>query len=140
MKMNISENLVSLSYTSEDTGNSNYTDLSKMMAVALVNNKKNNVTGVVFYDFGLFGQVLEGDRQDVEHTWEKIKKDTRHHKINLLGIKKIQQRQYPDWAMKMFDTAEFKKTFPQFTELLVSMNNPSDKNYRSIKSLWDSFS
>jgi hypothetical protein len=48
--------------------------------------------------------------------------------------------QYPDWAMKMFDTAEFKKTFPQFTELLVSMNNPSDKNYRSIKSLWDSFS
>jgi hypothetical protein len=140
MKMNISENLVSLSYTSEDTGNSNYTDLSKMMAVALVNNKKNNVTGVVFYDFGLFGQVLEGDRQDVEYTWEKIKKDTRHHKINLLGIKKIQQRQYPDWAMKMFDTAEFKKTFPQFTELLVSMNNPSDKNYRSIKSLWDSFS
>lgn len=138
--MNISENLVSLSYTSEDTGNSNYTDLSKMMAVALVNNKKNNVTGVVFYDFGLFGQVLEGDRQDVEYTWEKIKKDTRHHKINLLGIKKIQQRQYPDWAMKMFDTAEFKKTFPQFTELLVSMNNPSDKNYRSIKSLWDSFS
>ena len=63
--MNTSKNLVSLSYTSEATGNANYMDLSKMMAVALVNNNLNNVTGVVFYDFGIFGQKWLGKTEQV---------------------------------------------------------------------------
>lgn len=94
------------------------------------------VTGVIFFDQGYFGQILEGTRGAVEETWSRIQKDSRHYDIELLGNREIDERRFPQWSMKLFDPQEFAAVFPQFAELIAKIANPATKPLEVLKSLW----
>lgn len=110
--------------------------LADMVSNSITSNSKNKITGIIFFDYGYFGQILEGELTDVENLWSKIKKDNRHHEIELLGTHDIQKRRFPNWSMKLFNTEEFKIEFPEFSILFDKFLNPLETTYLSIKSLW----
>ena len=109
--MDNQQDLVELKYFSKISKVLNISNLSEIMDAAVVSNKSKGITGILFFDYGYFGQILEGQRTKVEETFERIKRDKRHQNIKLLGLSKIDHRRFPDWAMRLFNAEEFAEQF-----------------------------
>lgn len=94
-------------------------DHAKLLAQARSRNRHSNVTGMLLYKNGHFMQVLEGDEKDVMEIFAIIKKDIRHHSIDVLRSEYVQQRDFPDWTMGFADVdALDAATVPGFTRFL----------------------
>ena len=128
--------LVELKYLSEAEINLNIWGLTAIVDISIASNKLHSITGILYFDQGYFGQILEGTKSAVEEAWGRIQKDSRHHNIELLGITEIEERRFPKWSMKLFDTEEFSITFPQFAELYTNINDPHVRSLQSLRSLW----
>lgn len=131
--------MIELKYISKASSKLKLSGLPAIMSVSTTWNEENNISGVLFFDHGYFGQVLEGSSTDVENTWSRIQKDPRHYEIELIGIKPIQKRRFPNWSMKLFNSEEFKDTFPKFSELVAEMTNSTNENVRSLRKIWGTF-
>ena len=132
----IKSDLVQLKYLSRAPKNLNVDDLAKIVDASKAQTEPHGITGILFFDKGYYGQILEGERVAVEATWSRIKNDTRHSEIELIGVTEIQARRFPMWSMKLFDTQEFAETFPQFAELIAKMVDPEAEDIRILKLLW----
>jgi class 3 adenylate cyclase len=65
------------------------------------NNRKINITGLLVYFEKLFFQVIEGDDNEVDRLYLKIKNDPRHSDIIRLKTEySIDERLFPEWSMK----------------------------------------
>ena len=128
--------LVELKYLSEAKTAMNVWDLTAIVDTSATSNKLHSVTGILFFDQGYFGQILEGSRSAVTETWGRIQKDPRHCNIELLGITDVDERRFSKWSMKLFDAQEFAVNFPQFAALIAEIDNPDAKTLEVLKSLW----
>jgi len=131
--------LVELKYLSEISKGANIWSLTDIVSTATTANASNNITGILCFDQGHFGQILEGTREAVEDLWEKIKNDDRHQNIELLGINEIKERRFPEWSMRLFSTQEFAEAFPQFSDLINKMKDPDAKMRGVLKELCRNF-
>lgn len=92
--------MIELVYVSSATERFDADQLSALLSKARSNNTKSNITGLLLYDgFGTFMQVLEGDESDLTPLLEKIRRDNRHKRVNILWQGEISQRGFPDWKM-----------------------------------------
>jgi hypothetical protein len=128
--------LVELRYLSEAETSINVWGLTSIIDVSVAWSKSHELTGILFFEQGYFGQIIEGPLTEIEKLWDRIKNDSRHHSIELLGITEIEARRFPKWSMKLFDAQEFSETFPRFAELLAKIDNPDKKTLEVLKSLW----
>jgi hypothetical protein len=74
-------------------------EVDAILESAQRNNSLLGVTGALIFNAGMFGQVLEGDRQDVELTFERIQRDTRHGDVQVLAFEEAPNRGFPSWSM-----------------------------------------
>ncbi|MEO3406837.1 BLUF domain-containing protein [Mucilaginibacter sp. CAU 1740] len=82
-------------------------DLVSLLRECRELNKKDGVTGMLLYIRteiygglqGRFIQIIEGPKEVVSDTFNRIKADRRHRNVTLLIRKKIDSRDFPDWAM-----------------------------------------
>ncbi len=81
-------------------------DIHAIERVAIINNEKAGLTGALTYCDCKFMQFLEGQKSHVEQIFAAIKKDTRHHSIDVLRQDFIPERQFTDWHMKYTDVNE----------------------------------
>lgn len=95
-----------LVYVSTATNPLELNDIHAIERVAIINNEKAGLTGVLTYCDGKFMQFLEGQISDVEQIFAAIKKDPRHHSIDVLRLDFIPERQFTDWHMKYTDVSE----------------------------------
>ncbi|MBU3628851.1 BLUF domain-containing protein [Polynucleobacter sp. AP-Reno-20A-A9] len=126
--------LVELRYRSKAVYDFGLLGIMRLFEVSYHWNLKHGLTGVLFYDRGQFGQILEGKRDDVEEIWAKIQKDPRHDGIELLGIMAIERRRFPNWALKIYDGKEFARLLPQ---LVNAIEDIADSNLEVIKAMQD---
>jgi hypothetical protein len=77
------------------------------------NNDAAGVTGLLYTDGQRFLQVLEGEAETVEVTFQRIRRDSRHHAVVVLSDRQIGEREFGAWSMAhrqasdasdMFDT------------------------------------
>ena len=129
-------NLVELKYLSKAKEGMNASTLADIIDISKFLNEPNGITGMLFFDYGYFGQIIEGNRSAIEETWSRIKKDSRHCKIEFFGITEIQDRRFPKWSMNLFDAPGFATAFPQFAELIKKMHDSDGENIRILKLLW----
>jgi hypothetical protein len=82
---------------------------------AVKHNTNNGVTGMLLYFKGSFMQVLEGERDAVMVTYQRVQADRRHQHCKVLVEEDIAQRHFPTWSMGLccLGDADFRK-FPQF--------------------------
>jgi hypothetical protein len=75
----------------------------RQVADILLTSRRNNaeaeVTGALLATEHNFSQVLEGEREAVEATYERIARDPRHRDIVLTLYESIEARRFPDWGM-----------------------------------------
>ena len=92
-------NLYSLVYYSRNCIQGTAAEVTAEVDAILESARRNNaslsVTGAIIFNAGIFAQVLEGDRQDVELTFERIQRDTRHGDV----FEAAPNRGFPSWSM-----------------------------------------
>jgi hypothetical protein len=98
------------------------TELKDILAVSNVNNRRDDITGLLLYSEGNFIQLLEGEENVVQQTFQKISGDERHKGITHIASGLLAERNFPEWAMgfKSID-AESAATFEGYV-------NPANKN------------
>jgi hypothetical protein len=74
-------------------------DIRAIVATARERNKADNVTGALVFSASGFAQVLEGPRDVVERTFERIAADPRHADVTVLSFTPAERRSFPDWPM-----------------------------------------
>ena len=129
--------LVQLKYLSVASASTHISDLIQIMAVAIPTNAKHQITGILFFDQGYFGQIIDGPKAAVDETWGRVKVDKRHESVEFLGMVDIQTRQFPKWSMKLFDGQSFALEFPIFRERIALMVDPSAETLRVLRSIWN---
>lgn len=63
------------------------------------NNAKAGITGALIFNSGVFAQILEGARCDIEATFERIQRDPRHGDVQVLALTPVSGRGFPTWSM-----------------------------------------
>ncbi|KQP76245.1 blue light sensor protein [Methylobacterium sp. Leaf111] len=74
------------------------------------NNAEVGVTGALMFNGGAFAQVLEGPRQGVERTFERIQRDQRHGDVTVLECGPTEARGFANWSMAFVGQAETGQT------------------------------
>lgn len=68
-------------------------------------NPSNGITGVLCQGQGVYLQVLEGERSQVEALYARIAQDKRHQNMVLRQQEDIRSRRYGKWTMAHIDLA-----------------------------------
>ena len=81
-------------------------DLADLLVQARANNERKAITGMLLYKDGRFIQLLEGHEKQVQDSFERIRKDDRHTAVELLWLRYVQYRDFPDWTMGFLNADE----------------------------------
>jgi len=74
-------------------------EIRAILATARRRNKADNVTGALLFTASGFAQVLEGMRDVVERTFDRINADPRHADVTVLSFTPTERRSFPDWPV-----------------------------------------
>jgi hypothetical protein len=76
-----------------------YRELRAIVSTARSRNKEDNITGALLFTGAGFAQILEGPREVVERTFDRVAADRRHADVTVLCFTPTAQRSFPDWPM-----------------------------------------
>jgi hypothetical protein len=107
------DQLIELSYVSQAANDMGILGLMNLLEDAVHKNKRNGITGVLFYDNRIFGQIIEGYPQHVELIWKAINADPRHSEVQILDINTLQKRRFSNWSMKFYGSDEISQYVPE---------------------------
>ncbi len=119
------KDLIELSYLSEAVSDMSCLGLMRLLESARAFNQKNGITGILLYDNQQFGQIIEGERVYVMKAWKRIQDDKRHHRIELLEIREIEARSFPDWLLRFYGGETLTRDYPALTEMVGGMDKHS---------------
>jgi hypothetical protein len=74
-------------------------EINLLLQKSRFNNMQKNITGLLLYSEGNFIQILEGNKDEIQNTFEKIKLDNRHKNIITVINEPIKNRTFSDWKM-----------------------------------------
>lgn len=123
-----------LNYRSQARKDLQMKDLEAILSSANLTNTAFDISGCLIFHNGYFLQILEGDKEDVLAIYEKIKKDSRHEAVTLLGESVVEKRTFPEWNMAYHEPED--KSMRQFVHNLILVAEFSDKSSESLKSFW----
>ena len=122
------KDLVELTYLSEAVSDMSFLGLMRLLESARAFNQEHGITGILFYDNQQFGQIIEGERANIMKVWKRIQEDKRHHRIELLEIREITERTYPEWLLRFYGGETLIRDYP----VLAGMVGGMDKNSLSL--------
>ena len=93
--------LVSLLYVSQPVGPITTTMTTLILEKSTAYNKKENITGVLCQGSGLWLQVLEGERSQVNFLYARIMSDRTHRNVEMLSMEEITHRRFGQWSMAL---------------------------------------
>ncbi|WP_216225680.1 BLUF domain-containing protein [Polynucleobacter sp. MG-27-Goln-C1] len=127
--------LVELSYISKATHDMGLSSLIYLFDVARKWNLEHELTGALFFENGHFAQIIEGKRKDVLFIWEKIQKDSRHQVLHQIELDEIDQRLFPNWALRFYGGDQIAKDVPHLVGLLDGLPSHDDELLRIMRSV-----
>jgi len=119
------KDLVELSYLSEAITDMSFLGLMRLLESARTFNQKNGITGILLYDNQQFGQIIEGEHANVMKAWKRIQEDKRHHRVELLEIREISKRSFPEWLLRFYGGETLIRDYPALTEVVGGMDKHS---------------
>jgi hypothetical protein len=99
--------------------------LMRLLESARAFNQANGITGILLYDNQQFGQIIEGERANIMKVWKRIQEDKRHHRIELLEIREISERSYPEWLLRFYGGETLTRDYPALAEMVGGMDKHS---------------
>jgi hypothetical protein len=115
-----------LTYSSSAVQRFSQAELKKLLEISRHNNSLRGVTGMLLYREGQFLQYLEGPRETVNDTFERIKKDDRHYGSQIVAQGPLPGRIFPEWSMGYKSLAGVRsRNTPGYSECLQPTFRPS---------------
>lgn len=74
-------------------------EIEQILKTSQRNNAAVGLTGALIFNSGIFAQVIEGDRKQIEKTFERIQRDDRHGAVLVLAFEPTDARRFPNWSM-----------------------------------------
>ncbi|MHB9879588.1 BLUF domain-containing protein [Pacificimonas sp. ICDLI1SI03] len=124
-----------LIYISTVRGSQSDNGLAQLLAVSRMNNRQDDVTGLLLYNGNRFLQVLEGSDLALTHTYERIATDERHRSLVLLSDREIDDREFGDWSMAF----EQDSAGADFADLAGQVERAVVQASPNTKALFESF-
>ena len=94
------KNLIRLVYRSDSCiSHDDVSGLDAIFNASIRNNKRNRISGALALPDGKFVQVVEGDRGEVDLLMKRVRADSRHENVTILGERSIQARLFREWSM-----------------------------------------
>lgn len=84
--------------------------INQILANARRCNVSRGVTGALLFTEGTFVQALEGDREHVRSTYERILGDPRHGEVEVLSTQFTDRRRFKEWSMAFVGDSEGLRT------------------------------
>lgn len=133
--------LVCLVYTSRlNTDRCDEEEIQTILEHSVNNNRKLGISGMLLYSDGAFLQALEGPKDAVKKTFERIKVDRRHDSINKLAVEAIEQRRFPDRAMGFASLSRSELAqIPGVGDLISASQSLSEVRVGTAKFLLEAF-
>ena len=100
--------------------------LTELLANARANNERLGVTGMLLYHEGSFLQVVEGEAEVLDHLFQKIGKDKRHHRVVPLLKRQVDERHFDNWKMGFVAAKNLPKSMPGYSDYLRLRGDPVD--------------
>jgi hypothetical protein len=76
-------------------------DIKSLLEKSRKRNTAKNITGILLFDNRKnFIQLLEGDDDDVDTLYNRIKSDPRHHRVVLIHEDECVRRTFKNWSME----------------------------------------
>ena len=119
------KDLVELSYLSEAISDMSFLSLMRLLESARAFNQKNGITGILLYDNQQFGQIIEGEYANVIKAWKRIQDDKRHHHVELLEIREISERRFPEWLLRFYGGETLTRDYPALAHMVGGMDKHS---------------
>jgi len=91
----------SLTYTSLARLDLTAEDLEAIHRTAREVNALEGVTGLLIFNGTHFLQIVEGVPQAVDDLVERLRRDPRHHHVEIRDAREISERSFPDWSMEL---------------------------------------
>ncbi len=91
--------LVRLCYASRAAAGIDQNDLVTILKQSKAHNPAQGITGVLCFSQGIFLQVLEGGRAQVNRLYNRIATDPRHSQVELMCYDEIGERRFAGWSM-----------------------------------------
>jgi len=127
-----SQSLKRIKYISRSSRPLTDAEVEEIREVSEKNNRQANITGVLVETGGLFFQLIEGPSESVDRLYKRISEDPRHEEILLLNtMSDVEERLYPDWAMK---TVHLRKVDPRAEGIRLLLETAVE-NHRRVQSL-----
>lgn len=98
--------LIRMLYVSTAVGPITTTVTGTILRSAQAFNSDNGITGVLAQGQGVYLQVLEGRRAEVNALYARITADKRHKNVQLMAFEDITRRRYGAWAMAHVDLTD----------------------------------
>jgi hypothetical protein len=93
-------------------------------------NSDNQITGVLYFSNNYFLQYLEGSKNNVLSTYQRISIDSRHTDVRLITTAEIENREFDQWAMAYIPQSDILKPMhlkftnsPDFNAPAISKEN-----------------
>lgn len=119
------KDLIELTYLSEAVSDLSFLGLMRLLESARAFNQEHGITGILFYDNQQFGQIIEGERANIMKVWKRIQEDKRHHRIELLEIREITERAYPEWLLRFYGGETLIRDYPVLAGMVGGMDKHS---------------
>ena len=98
--------LIRMLYVSTAVGPQTTTVTGTILRSAQAFNAENGITGVLCQGQGVWLQILEGGRSEINALYGRIAADKRHKDVQLMVFEDIAQRRYGAWAMAHVDLTD----------------------------------
>ena len=122
-----------LTYSSSAVQRFSQAELKKLLEISRHNNSLRGVTGMLLYREGQFLQYLEGPRETVNDTFERIKKDDRHYGSQIVAQGPLPGRIFPEWSMGYKSLAGVRsRNTPGYSECLQPTFRPSGEGVLQV--------
>ena len=116
---------IRLIYTSKAHESCDQIAIDNILLTSQQLNSENEVTGILYFSNQFFMQYLEGEKNLVEATYERIAKDRRHTDLKLVHSNRIETRNFKGWSMAFVPQSE-RLTSLNEKYLNSSVFNPAD--------------
>ncbi|KRU21458.1 BLUF domain-containing protein [Psychrobacter pocilloporae] len=130
LKMRHGEHIIlRLTYISRYNNDNLNGEVTRILEQAQQNNERNGITGALVFNHNYFLQSIEGARPVINGLVRKLVKDERHHSLQVIECREVEQRHWSKWSMKYLIPSEEKKglalkfsTGSEFNPYLMSTN------------------
>jgi hypothetical protein len=93
--------LKSLTYTSLARLDLQASDLEAIHRTAREANALEGITGLLIFNGTHFLQIIEGAPNAIDELVERLRRDPRHHGLEIRDERNIDSRSFPDWSIEL---------------------------------------